>query len=310
VRRQVRTGPRSKCKKWICYYGTALYRQYSTVQYSTAQHSTYVWYIRTEGSRVGHDKQQSRTGPGTVRPEIETLFVYSTVLYCTVLYCSTVSTVFRLLYLLRDWFGPSIALPARCSPPRHRLQDATPIPSHRILPDSVKIVLTDFTGPREARHARAPRPQRSPQPFIPRSLSQAGKAELFGACLRRHPMHGRCGHHGVERVAVEATMAVASWRWAFSSKSKELHAFGAVTASGPPQASHHPFASTTTTPAQLWGQNRGLCHSGREGRRVKRAKAVPQTGGIQVRMGLTGIPNTFPARLPPCPCLARLSISW
>jgi hypothetical protein len=210
--------------------------QYSTVQYSTVQHSTYVWYIRTEGSRVGHDKQQSRTGPGTVRPEIETLFVYSTVLYCTVLYCSTVSTVFRLLYLLRDWFGPSIALPARCSPPRHRLQDATPIPSHRILPDSVKIVLTDFTGPREARHARAPRPQRSPQPFIPRSLSQAGKAELFGACLRRHPMHGRCGHHGVERVAVEATMAVASWRWAFSSKSKELHAFGAVTASGPPVA--------------------------------------------------------------------------
>jgi len=37
--------------------------------------------------------------------------------YCTLLFCSTVSTIFRLLYLLRDCFGPSIALPARCSPP-------------------------------------------------------------------------------------------------------------------------------------------------------------------------------------------------
>jgi hypothetical protein len=187
------------------------------VQYSTyRQYSTYVWQLaHSYRDQLGRARQ---TTVDTVRPEIETLSVYSTALYG-----STVSTVFRLLLcLLRDWFGPSIhrscqhdvPLPVSVTGRKMRL------PSRRIVPDSVKIVLTDFTGPREARHARAACPQRSPQPFIPRSLSQAGKAELFGACLRRHPMHGRCGHRGVERVAIEATMAVASWRWTFSSKSK------------------------------------------------------------------------------------------
>ena len=145
-------------------------------------------------------------------------------------------------------------------------------------------------------------------------------------------MHGRCGHRGVERVAVEATMAVASWRWDLFVQVQELHAFSAVTASGPPgavaalahsvallcltpplcidQHQHQcpaPAPSTTTsattttttitdTPAHtsVAIQNRGLCHSGRESRQGKKVPSRSRRLGHPSQKGLDRDPRQVP----------------
>jgi hypothetical protein len=178
--------------------------------------------------------------------------------------------------------------PCRHDIPLHALSLLSPVArcdSHPIAsnPDSVKIVLTDFTGRREARHARAPCPQRSPQPFIPRSPSQAGKAELFGACLRkvsnarsmRPPRCRACGsgsHNGCCELAVDLFVQVHPL----------IHYH---------PGTHHP----EPRPLPQWQAR-------------QKGQGGPADWGIQVKKGLTMIPDTFPARLfSPVPALPGLA---